>query len=371
MKSIIPFEPDCWVSSDFGRSALWAVCSVILAMLLTGPLKADELDASMVDTAPSPGSQLTFTIYSDNDAPTYKPNDSSDRHYTAGNGFSLHHRPECADEIARFMPFADAFGPAETGLGYFAYHVIHTPQNLNRARPIPLDTPYSGHFNFGTYWQRVDPGRTTLDHFQLEIGFVGPAAAGESIQRWFHKNLDSDEPKGWDNQLDDEVTVNLHVRKKWRVLQTQADMAGLPLQFDLIPQAGAGLGTVRTQLEALIKARVGMNVPDDFGPGRLFDFADATSSPPDGWSLYTFATVGGRLIAHDLYTDGTVFHSSRFTVDSEPAVGELRWGLNASYRAERWSAALGYAQTFLTREFDTQDEAHSYGSWMLAFQYDF
>lgn len=336
-------------------------------------------DAGQVDTAATSDSTdtetrfppFTFTFFSENESAYYKPNDPSDRQYTAGNGILFHHQPTWAESLASHMPFADQFGPAETGTGYFAYHLIHTPNHLDTRAPLPNDRPYSGHFNFGAFWQRVDPERTTLDHFQLEVGFIGPSAAGKPIQKWIHEFFDAQEPMGWNNQLLTEPTFNVRVRKKWRAVYHRLGSTLDNLAFDIIPQVGFDAGTIHTDLNAQVTGRFGLNMPDDFGPAQLLDFGDATTGPPQRFGCYIFGSAAGSIVLHDIYLDGTVFQSSPVTVDSAPLMGTFRCGIQLAYAGDDWSVALGYAQTHRTEEFSTMTNPHVYGAWTMAVEIGF
>lgn len=365
---------ECHVGSHVLIS--WRHATVILLINLgnvhteINPVLANEHDWVVSETANTPY-PITLTIFTDNDSAYYKPNDDSDRQYTAGNGFAIDHQPIWADRLAPHVPFADTFGPATTGAGHFAFHLLHSPDNLRLRAPTPGDRPYSGHFNFGAFWQRVNAQRTTMDHFQVEMGFVGPSAAGEPIQKWIHRIFDAQEPMGWNNQLVDELTFNLRIRKKWRALKHPADGQTTAARVDLIPQIGVDAGTVRSGLNAQITSRVGVNMPDDFGPANLFDFGDATSHPPTGLGFCLFGSMAGSLVFHDLYLDGTVFRSSPITVDSSPLVGTFRFGTEVTYTDDAWSLAVGYSQTWLTEEFSTVSAHHSYSSWTMTLDIEF
>ena len=51
-----------------------------------------------------------------------------------------------------------------------------------------------------------------------------------------------------------------------------------------------------------------------------------------GWSWYVFGRVGGRLVEHDMFLDGSNYDNPSLSVDKEPAVGEAQAGITASYR---------------------------------------
>lgn len=322
-----------------------------------------------LDTAAARAAALepvTFSVYWENDGSFVKPNHDTDRHYTNGAALSLAFQPAWADDLAAAMPFADAFGPADTGAGLTTGQLIFTPDNLRANGPIPDDRPYAGYLYFGGYWQRSNA--TTLDHVQVDLGLVGPSTLAEDIQKWVHTWADGAvEPNGWDHQLEDEFTYQLYLRRKWRI-----DLDETPARFEphtfgvqLLPGVGVALGNVYRHVEAGATLRAGYNLPDDFGPSRLADLGDATGQVHPGWGAYGFLRATGRAVEHNLFLEGNT-GETRHRVDPEPLVGELQVGVALQYRRDLWSFEIVYSQTFLTEEFEHQDGTDAYGGLTLS-----
>jgi hypothetical protein len=83
-----------------------------------------------------------------------------------------------------------------------------------------------------------------------------------------------------------------------------------------------------------------------------------------GFSLYTFGAVSGRVVLRDIFLDGNTFTDSH-SVDKEPLVADLCAGVCLVYGRFK----VSYAQVVRTREFERQDEHHTFGSLTLSVSY--
>ena len=374
---------DIFMLPSFGRKTarvrrtsrgIWA--AALLILLLEPSLAGQDLESvppapigeTDLDLTP-PQSPFTITGYWENDVAILNPFDKSDRDYTNGVAVSFSHQPQWAKALAEHMPFAGQFGPVETGAGYLLGHQMFTPANISARILIPDDRPYAGYFFAGIFWQRADPEQTTLDHFQLDLGMIGPSVRAEDIQKWVHDLSNDPEPRGWSYQLGDELMVQFYLRKKWKMdlasIGSSESSRGIDVQ--LIPQLGGALGTVHRNLEATAVLWAGVNLPDDFGPGRLADMASATGSHPtdSGLGGYGFVRLTGRAVEHNLFLEGSTFHDSH-SVNAEPLVGELQFGLALQYHWKKTSLEVSLSRTCLTDEFDDQNDDHSYGALNLS-----
>lgn len=105
-------------------------------------------------------------------------------------------------------------------------------------------------------------------------------------------------------------------------------------------------------------ARIGINLPDDFGPLRInpalpgSNFFDAR-----GFSAYAFVGVDGRAIARNLFLDGNTFEASRH-VEKEPFVGDLDLGFAVALDRFR----LSFTHVFRSKEYRTRPQSQQFGA---------
>ena len=187
------------------------------------------------------------------------------------------------------MPFARAFesahGQPRTAAGYVIGQQFFTPRSISTVAAIPGDQPYAGYLYGGIYWQRQAPlsldnnTHQVFDHFEINLGVVGNSSLAQDIQTVIHDQFNSQPPNGWDNQLKDELTYHLYYRRKWRFDTGSFDLPLLgDLETQIIPHAGFALGNVHRNADVGITARIGFNLPDDFGAGRINDLRAATGN---------------------------------------------------------------------------------------------
>lgn len=178
-----------------------------------------------------------------------------------------------------------------------------------------------------------------------------------------HQVFNETDPRGWDYQLRDEPGVDFTFFRKWRWTLLTSEGRDV---VQMIPQAGFTLGTVHRHAGIGATVRMGVGLPDDFGPGRIDQPAAATGLGDPSSGGYVFARLGGRVVEHNLFLNGNNFHSSH-GVKPETWVGEFQVGL-----VVRWGEIeVGYSQTFLSQEFETQNTNDSFGgltvSWTTQF----
>lgn len=329
------------------------------------PTEADETRLLDDDTPVERARRRAiFAVYWENDGTVIKPNNPTDRHYTNGNAINIAFQPRWAAAMAHHMPFAESFGPARTAAGFTLGQMMYTPENLTARRPLPDDWPYNGYLYGGVYWQRSkrpSTGVATLDHFQLEVGVTGEGSGAESAQQFIHELRDLVDPRGWDNQPDDEFAAQFILRKKWRLdvpIGEDAEAGGREgLHMQLVPQVGGQIGTVFRQLEADLMVRAGWNLPDDFGPGRIRDLPDATGDLTRGWSFYAYTRASAMLVQHN-----AMLHGRDFSLEEEPLTGDLHAGVVLSYGWENLHFEVSYSQTLRADRFRGQARSDAYGA---------
>ena len=153
-------------------------------------------------------------LYFENDG-TFAHPGGTDKHYTSAEGLSFAYQPQWARSLGQYIPsFFDQFNPdhADTSfaVGVVAYQDLYSPTDLSRRDAIYNDHPYAAIINGGIFWQRAaepehEGGWThaTMEHYQLDLGIVGPSAQGEETQKFVHGNFSTGavRPEGWDNQI--------------------------------------------------------------------------------------------------------------------------------------------------------------------------
>jgi lipid A 3-O-deacylase len=352
-------------------------CFAFIALIVLGGCGgASAADLPMSPVAPAtapvvaplpPQESGRFTLIEENDALMPNP---TDRWYTQGLELNYLSSPIAGTGVAAFLP-SSYLDPGSFRTQRFELvfgQSLFTPQNLTLNPPDPTDRPYAGWMYIGAgLYQETD--RHSLDHLQLLVGVVGPAALGEEVQNGFHTLISGVNSQvqaaGWGSQLKNEPGVVLTYEHKWR---WDAPLGG-GFAVDVIPDVGATVGNVFTYGEAGAIIRLGQNLNADYGPARIKPAASGTTwfdpsqlQGPLGW--YVFVGAEGRAVARNIFLDGNTFVTSA-SVAKETYVADLTGGLSFF-----WSdlAKVDFVLTWRSKEYTTQTEPDRYGGINISFK---
>lgn len=289
---------------------------------------------------------------------------SDDGHYT--NGFEAnwtfepqgdHWTRSMADWIPGWA--ADDVDAASYRFGQQMY----TPEDTKRHDLITDDRPYAGYLYGGVSLYRHDltPQWRVNDAVSLDIGLVGPGSGASTVQKNFHHLVDSDDPKGWHNQLHNEPTVTLAMQRSWWY---RDHLGSLDMEYG--PSAGFALGNLYDYASAGVGIRLGRRLDNQYTtPGMApYSSSNMMFSRDRHFNWYVFANAQGRFMARNLLLDGNTFEDSH-SVNKRQWVGDLEFGGAISW--DRYNLSLTTMKR--SREFERQDGADYFGvvtlsSWL-------
>ncbi len=226
--------------------------------------------------------------------------------------------------LTRMNYIQDQLSKSKTNFGLSVNHQIYTPNNTQIRNLIPNDRPYAAWLNAAFAMHLKTPERSQT--LELSLGVVGPWAQGEGFQNGFHKLIGAKEALGWSNQLKNEFVGQLSYQQRLSILDLRNRYGSY---LDVLPMFGAGLGTVYIGAHAGLLARLGLNLPDDFGPARPSGGeTDSFVSPVDfKSSYYFFGGIRGNAVARNIFLDGNNFEPGPrvtkypFNFETEVGVG--------------------------------------------------
>ncbi len=336
----------------------WFATGFLSALLILLPLRTLAEGAGSAPHAVSEGG--TFGIIYENDVFA-----GDDRNYT--NGARIDYLTPRNDlplwaRIARrnlgWLTDAEDW--------YAAYALgqnIYTPSDISRDPPDADDRPYSG-FLYGSLGVVADRG-DRLDTIALDFGVVGPAAQAEWVQRTVHQAIGSPDPKGWDDQLDNEPGFRLLYERKYRFLY-DFGFELLDLDVDAAPNFSVALGNVDTSASAGLTLRIGDNLDDNYGPPRV---RPAVAGPgffeeTNGLGWYLFVGAEGRLVGRNIFIQGNTFEDGP-GVEALPLVADIQAGIALQFGG----AELTYTHVLRSPEFEGQGSFSEFGSVNLRIKF--
>lgn len=237
---------------------------------------------------------------------------------------------------------------------------MFTPQDLDNPDLIVNDRPYAGWTYAGIALHSKN--ESVLNSLELDIGMIGPESYARDVHEGLHDLLDSEKPRGWDNQLNNEVGLILVAERKWRLWQ----LGGNSNNLDFIPHLGAALGNVYTYVNAGGEIRLGFNLPDDFGTALIRPAGDASipaaKAKNNKTGVHLFVAIDGRTVLRNIFLDGNTFTDSH-EVDKEHFVADLMAGVSVHFNRFK----ITYSHVYKTKEFETQDEEQIFGSISVSY----
>lgn len=256
-------------------------------------------------------------------------------------------------------------------VGYGFSQVMQTPTDLTVSDLIPEDVPYAG--VFGGYGSWYSLSNKTLRGFQLFVGILGPTAQAEDVQKFIHNDLGlGTDPKGWDNQLNNELLVNINYelsRKVW----SYGEFGPGKFMTDIAVGGGGALGNYYTGLTGQLEWRIGWGVPRGFATlvesdGRGIWMNPVLDAPHDRWSVYFSFIPKVSVIGYTvLYETNTFTDHPHPGVDYDATPLTLNYGLHISKgRFSIHFNASYHPKNLVENELDTDT---SFGS--LTFEYLF
>jgi len=177
----------------------------------------------------------------------------------------------------------------------------------------PPDHPYAG-WLYGGFFRDVSHADGSRVKIGVDLGCLGPCAAGEWTQTNLHRLLGQPMPQGWSKQVKNEVGVVLYADVapvRWRIGRA----------LDITPNLHGRIGNIYTDIGMGATLRV----------GRL-------AALPAQATLHGFARIDANAIGYNATLQGGYFSSGNpHTVAPKRAVGEVEMGLvwnNGAYNVQ-------------------------------------
>jgi len=311
--------------------------------------------------APVPGGSRTFGLVIENDALT-----GDDSGYTSGFGAigSLGPFPRFdADNVLDLMlPLVERTWIAtlpnrSRARAYALSQVMQTPPDITVAAPQPNELPWAAALTADMVLYAFDDD--DADRLTLTVGVVGPWALGEQSQTLVHEAIGSDEPLGWDNQLDNELVLRAEAARSRRMRLTGADGS---MGTDLVLGASGALGNLSSGAAASVVARVGRALETTHATVSLVPNRQVNPTVFGGRGIwYAFVGAELRFVANDLLVQGNTFD------DDGPGVTLDRTRVRVSLGASADIGPVGISLVYARFPGNIDDDA--FGALALTWRY--
>jgi hypothetical protein len=240
---------------------------------------------------------------------------------------------------------------------------MFTPNDFDKENvDFTKERPYAGYMYLNGGYHLVK--NNISDSYNFQIGFVGPSVKMDKVQKIIHDIIGSPKPKGWQNQIGDELIIQINYEKrKYQDLDKLFDY-----ENNIVYYGGFNLGNASTNCSGGVFYRIGKNILKNFGTKRI-DYRGYNNLPlkENDFKHYGFSInlwLEGDIVARNIFLDGNSFKDSA-NVDKEIFV--LKGGYGFSWRYKNYG--FDYIRTHSSKEFKTQNYYHSYGSFIFSYNF--
>jgi lipid A 3-O-deacylase len=235
---------------------------------------------------------------------------------------------------------------------------VYTPADISKAVPNAADRPYAAWLFFSGAWHKRSQDRS--DNLELQLGVVGPAAAGEELMNFFHQIIGNSPAQGWAYQLKNEPGLLLAYER--RHFFTLADLWQYEQSGQIYYGGEAGNISTLARLGGLWQWGLGAHhqAQITMTPAQIAEPVRQESAGQFGFTL--FASIEGRAVLRNIFLDGNTFLSNS-GVTKIPFICEISIG----FRIFFGNLQLIYSQRQQSREFINQPYPHQFGSLAISY----
>ena len=247
-----------------------------------------------------------------------------------------------------FFPerWAPKAGPgAVTTYGFGLSQLIYTPNDLLATQPINNDFPYGGALisNFSAW--SYNPVKKFGFQSRIVAGVMGPASFASQVQIFAHHITPTEVPKGWDNQLPNDILLNLEIGVEKQLTGNN--------WIEVIGGGKVYAGSMMDALEASLFIRTGKMNPWFNG------FMSHTGTPSNTthkarWQIYGFAKPSVQVVPYDAMLEGGIIlhkpkvvsppvNRFRFEFDYGLVLSHSNFAISLNQKGySPWIKGLGY-----------------------------
>lgn len=314
-----------------------------MIVFLSVLLYSNYLPAQKIDNLTSVremNSDRYFRLHYDNDYFA-----TTDENYTQGYSFELV-TPTFKKNPANFLFLKPK--NSETRYGLAIEHIGYTPDRYDLPEIQEGDRPFAAAIYLKSFIIKTDTIHKSRFTSSLNIGMIGPAAFGGEMQIGIHEATGNKTPRGWGNQIKNDLVLNYEVGYEKQLLRYKNI-------FSLQAQGNLKVGTLFTNASFSLNTSVGIiNSPFNSIKNKK------------GFELYVYTQPVISAIGYDATLQGGLFNrSSPYIIgsgDVERVTTQFNYGIVLKTR----TLYFEYTRSMITREFETGNSA-SWGGIRIGF----
>ncbi len=267
--------------------------------------------------------------------------DNTDRFYT--NGIRL----EYICPALSGSPLSKLMVPYwHPGINYYGMALVQNMYTSSKTKEPGIlygDRPYAAYLYVSAFRITNDKAHRMRQTGELQVGIIGPASMGGTVQTWFHESVPTNNrPQGWDYQIQNDLLLNYSV--SW-----EKGLVAKPF-FELTATGSGIVGTVYTGLNAGFLLRTGAMQPYFSSLGFSKRSVNLRTGMRNA-QYYLFMRASGTAVGYDATLQGGMFnHSSVYTLPAD-SITRVRFNGSAGVALSWGGARLDVEQHCISPEF--------------------
>ena len=214
---------------------------------------------------------------------------------------------------------------------------MYTPANMSETM-IQGDRPYAGWAYIGM--TNISNSAETATRFSTEysLGAIGPIVHQDKVQSKWHEIIDRPTPKGWKNQIANDIALNLSFVGEKRLLKPAENV-------DIIGIMETNVGTVMNYMGFGGMIRVGWF--DDY-----FQNIMPVNGKTNKWQAFVYMRPVVRIVADNSLLQGGMFtfYKSPYTIPRDD-INRYYMNTDFAYSLSYRNFNFTYSQSIRTPEF--------------------
>ena len=224
---------------------------------------------------------------------------------------------------------------------------MYTPGNIMAKEIQYGERPYAGVTYLTSTLTSSNPNSHEKLTTSVSLGAIGKLSGGEEFQTWIHSVINYDKPKGWDNQITNDIVLNYYINYERMIIHPAPNL-------EVLGNVQMNAGTIWNNMGLGLKFRAGIF-------NEYFSNYEKPTYHPTGESnrtkrkfqcFFYMQTVGSAIM------DDATLQGGFFTHDTSPYViardnlnrfiVQYEYGIVLSNR----TFGLSFASKFRTAEFE-------------------
>jgi len=257
---------------------------------------------------------------------------ATDENYTQGYNFEIV-LPSLEKNPINHLFFKPK--DVSTKYGLSIEHIGFTPNNYASELIQIGDRPFAAAIMLKGFTIATDTIRKTRMSQTFSLGLIGPAAFGKEMQVGIHEATGNKIPRGWDNQIKNDVIINYRIDYEKQVYRFNN-------LFGLQANASAQLGSLFTNVSVGINMQLG-----------ILNSAFTNPKNKNNFQVYLYGQPALNVIGYDASLQGGLFNNkSPYTISShdlERFPAHYNYGLVLKTK----TLYFEYTRSAITKEFKT------------------